>query len=68
MSNITVKIPDGLLRQLRHKCIDDGLRLQDAVGNAIFTWLHPREVDPVKKGDAECGAVLDANDTDVIIE
>jgi hypothetical protein len=39
---ITVRVPDPLIKQVRVKCAQEGLRLQDAFGRALFAWLHPK--------------------------
>ena len=40
----TIRLSDNFGRQLRVKCAQDGLRLQDAFAQAVFAWLHPSAV------------------------
>jgi hypothetical protein len=35
------RLPELIMQQVRVKCAQDGLRLQDAVSQALFAWLHP---------------------------
>ena len=45
-SNLVVKIPTVLMKQLKHDCIENDLHIQDAVTRAIFAWLHPKGAAP----------------------
>jgi hypothetical protein len=46
MAKLTIRLSDGIYRQLRIRCVERGMKIQNAVAGAIMDWLDPESVTP----------------------